>query len=597
MRMTGAEALVRCLERAGVEYVFGICGHANVSMLDALEASSIRFVYVRHEQNAAHMADAYYRFSHKPGVVLTTLGPGMANAVTGIWEAAMDCSGVVMISGDVQSYMMGRGAFQELSLHSDGAQYEVFRPFTKRAWQVRDPELIPFVAHRAFNLAMTGRPGPVLIDVPVDYFAAVRDFEIPDIASRQATSMRVRGDAAAIRRAFELLLAADAPLIHAGNGTTLSEAGPELTALAEHLAIPVTTSIAAHGVFDTLHPLYGGMPAAVGTPTGNALAREADVVLALGTGFCEMETSSWDPEYSFRFGAGAKLIQVDIDPHELGRAYPVEVGIFGDIRTVLGELIELAHAAGPRREWSQRRQLRVLQERVAAWNAEKAAAAESTELPIRMERFAAELAPLLSEDTVIVCDVGAFRHAIYQYLPVRRPQSWYFPSGLVTMGAGPPAALGAKLADPSRPVICFVGDGGFSANSHAVATAVEAGIPVVWVVVSNFANDAIRAYQVNHFDGRINGTVFEGTDGAPYNPDFVALARSYGARALRVSAVAEIAPVMTEALGCGEPCVVEIHAAPVKPRAGGNWDVNDVLRAEGEFKRSRDASVAASGRG
>jgi acetolactate synthase-1/2/3 large subunit len=594
MRMSGAEALVRCLEDAGVEYAFGISGHANVPVLDALAASSIRFVWVRHEQDAAHMADAYYRFSHRPGVVLTTLGPGMANAVTGVWEAALDCSGMIVISGDVQSYMMGRGAFQELSMHSDGAQYEVFRPFTKRAWQVRDPQLIPYIAHRAFNLATTGKPGPVLIDVPVDHLTAVREFEIPHIAERQATSMRVRGDAAEIHRAVELLMAAESPLIHAGNGTTLSEAAPELASLAEHLAIPVTTSIAAHGVFDTLHPLYGGMPGAVGTPIGNALAREADVVLALGTGFCEMETSSWDPDYSFRFGTDARLIQVDIDPHELGRAYPLEVGIFGDIRTVLREMMELAVAAGPRREWSARGQIRVLQERAAAWNAEKKQAAATSELPIHMERFASELVPLLSDDVIVVCDVGAFRHAIYQYLPIRRPQSWYFPSGLVTMGAGPAAALGAKLASPERPVICFVGDGGFSANSQAVATAVEADIPVVWVVVNNFANDAIRAYQLNHYDGRINGTVFERVDGSAYNPDFAALAQSYGAMALKIRTVEEIAPVMIEALTSERPCVVEIQAAPMKPKPGGHWDVNDLLHAEGEFKRQRDPTRAAS---
>jgi acetolactate synthase-1/2/3 large subunit len=585
MQMSGSEALVRCLERAGVEYVFGICGHANVSMLDSLKDSSIKFIYVRHEQNAAHMADAYYRFSHKPGVVLTTLGPGMANAVTGVWEAAMDCSGVIVIAGDVQSYMMGRGAFQELSVHSDGAQYEVYRPFTKRAWQVRDPSLIPYVAHRAFNLALTGKPGPVLIDVPVDYFSAIRDYDIPDMDARRVTSMRVRGDAAEIKRAAQLLVEARNPVIHAGN---------ELRELAEYLGIPVTTSITAHGVFDTLHPLYGGMPAAVGTPPGNALAREADVVLALGTSFCEMETSSWDSAYSFRFGTEAKLLQVDIDPHELGRAYPVEVGIQADIRTVLTELFAHARALTPRRVWEDRAQIKTLQERVAAWNAEKDEAAALTDEPLHMELFAEELAPLLSEDTIIVCDVGAFRHPIYQYLPIRKPQSWYFPSGLVTMGAGPPAALGAKLADPDRPVICFVGDGGFGANSHAVATAVEANIPVVWVVINNYANDAIRAYQLNHFHGRLNGTVFIDEIEESYNPDFVKLAEAYGAKALRVTKANEIVPVMSEALAAGVPCVVEVIAAGVKPKPGGNWDVNDVIRAEGQFKQAREEPAAAT---
>jgi acetolactate synthase-1/2/3 large subunit len=211
-----------------------------------------------------------------------------------------------------------------------------------------------------------------------------------------------------------------------------------------------------------------------------------------------------------------------------------------------------------------------------------------------MERVASEIAAVLPDDAVVVCDVGAFRHAVYQYIPLRRPGSWFFPSGLVTMGAGPPAALGAKLADPSRPVVCFVGDGGFTANGHAVATAVEAGIPVVWVVVNNFANDAIRAYQLNHFDGRVHGTTFEGVDGRPYNPDFVALARSYGADAVRVTRAQEIRPAMTEALAGGRPCVVEVVAAPATVRPGGNWDVNDVIHAEGAFKRARGAASLPS---
>jgi acetolactate synthase-1/2/3 large subunit len=583
---TGAEAIVAALEDAGVEVVFGICGHANVSMLDALRASSIDFVYVRHEQNAAHAADAYYRLSHRPGVVLTTIGPGLANAVTGVWEAAMAGSGVVVISGNVQSYVTGRGAFQELALHEDGAQAEIYRPFAKRVWRVPAPELIPFVMHRAINLATVGRPGPVLVDLPVDYFSAVRSFEPPNVASRRPTSMRVRGDAGEIRRGVELLASARRPLIHAGNGVGLSEAEPQLAALAEQLAVPVTTSMTAHGVLDTAHPFYGGIPGAIGTPTANALAREADVVLALGTGFCEMETSTWDPEYSFRFGAGASLVQVDLDPNEVGRAYPVEVGIVGDIGAVLDEMLEVARelvAPGVRAGSDHVGELRRL--RAAQDREQEAASAEAGE-PLSMEHAVSLLKDVLPDDLVVVCDVGAFRHAVYSQLRMR-PRSWYFPSGLVTMGAGPGAALGAKLACPDRPVLCFVGDGGFTANGQALATAVEAGIPVVYAVVNNFANDAIRAYQRNHFDGRLYGTEFTTPDGDPWNPDFVAMAGSFGVEAVRVERSDEVVPAFSRALASARPYVIELVTGPARPRPTGHWDVNAVIAAEGAFKRTR----------
>lgn len=593
MDMTGAEAIVASLERAGVEYVFGLCGHANLSLLDALGESSIEFVPVRNEQNAAHMADAYYRVCHKPAIVLTTIGPGLANAVTGIWEAAMDSSAVIVISGNVPSYMIGRGAFQELAMHNDGDQASVLRPFVKRAWRVESLLSVPFVMQRAFNVALSGNPGPVLVDVPMDYASGVADFSVGDPADHRATGRRVRGDRSEIERAAALLLAADRPLIHVGNGCSLSEASEPLRLLAEHLSIPVTTSAQAQGVFPNTHRLSGGYPGAVGTPEGNALARTADVVLAVGTRFSEIEVSSWDPKYSFGFAADSSLLQVDIDPQEIGRVYPAEVGIVGDAGAVLGELLEIAINATAARHESQVESVQILDDARREGEQDRVERGASDDTPINVQRVLKELGTLMDESTIVLADAGTFRHVVGQYLPFTKPQQWFVPSGLGTMGGAAPAALGAKIARPNDKVVCLIGDGGMSANDHALATAVEWGLGVVYIVLNNFAWDSIRTYQHIHFDGRIMGTELTSRDGSPSRMDFVAVAEAYGMPGELIKEPEDVAPALARALASDGPCLLEIRVAPTRLVASGNWDVGDLLAAEGEHKRSRAHHVPA----
>jgi acetolactate synthase I/II/III large subunit len=587
VEMTGSEAIVRILERAGVEYVFGLCGHANLSILDALESSSIRFVSVRHEQNAAHMADAYFRFSHKPGVVLTTIGPGLTNAVTGILEAAMDSSGVVLISGNVPSYMLGREAFQEVCFHADGAQADIYRPFVKRAWRVADGASIPFVMHRAFNYALEGRPGPVIVDVPMNYFSEVRDFEVPDISKHRPTGARIRGDKAEIERAVRLLIDAERPLIHAGYGTVLSDASEDIVALADYLGIPVTTSMLAQGVIDKLHPLSGGYPGVTGTPTGNALAHEADVVLALGTRFSELETSSWNPRYAFQFGDLSALIQVDLDPHEIGRCYPVEVGIVGDAKAVLIDMLTIAKSMVERRPWQGRSQVKQLQEAAVTWQAEREQIWCSDEIPIRIERVLKAMTETVPDDSILLVDAGTFRHGVGQYFPIRNVRSWFLPSGLGTMGGSMGAALGAKLACPNKVVVALIGDGGFTANMSALSTVVEAGISVVYIVLNNYAFDSIRAYQHIHYDSRVYGTDFRDPQNQSWNPDLVKIAEAHGIDGVKVNRPDGLEPALQQALTSGRPYVVEVVVGPTRIRGTGHWDVGEVLRQEGEYKRER----------
>jgi acetolactate synthase I/II/III large subunit len=586
-KMTGAEAIVKFLEKAGVEYVFGLCGHANLSMLDALATSSIKFIPVRNEQNAAHMADAYYRFSHKPGVVLTTIGPGLANAVTGVWEAAMDCSGVIVISGNVPSYLIGKDSFQELTLHSDASQADVYRPFVKRAWRIADPDLIPFVTQRAYNQAMCGRPGPVLIDVPMNYFSEVREYKVPDPLKHQPTGKRIRGDIEEIKRAAKLLVNAERPLIHVGNGATLSKASKELLALAEYLGIPITTSMQAQGIIDNRHVLSGAYPGAVGTPIGNQLCREADLVLSVGTRFSELETSSWDPDYSFQIGISADHIQVDIDPHEIGRVYPVTVGIIGDAAAVLMEILEEVKKLIDQRVWEERTQIQELIEAKKVWNEDKREAAISDSEPILVQRVIHELGEVIPENNILLTDAGTFRHGVGQYFPLRRPQSFFIPSGLGTMGGSAPAALGAKLAQPDKTVVCLIGDGGFSANDNALATAVESNIPVVWIVFNNYSWDSIETYQHIHFNNRVYGTKFQDISGKPYNPSFAKVAEGYGVDSIKVTSPAKLRVAIQNAISANKPYVIEVVVAPTRLKATGNWDVNNILKKEGDFKRER----------
>ena len=317
----------RQLESYGVEYVFGTCGHTNIALLDALSRSPIRFVIARHEQAAAHAADGYARMSGKPGVLLLHVGPGMMNAVTGVATAALDSVPLVAISGDVPSYYAGRHPHQEVNLHADADQTAIYRPFTKRTWHVHRAEDLPRFTERAFWTATSGRPGAVLVNVPMDIFSrpapAGLEYPLPADTARPGLPADVADRIAA------LLVEAERPLIYIGGGLRDPAARTALTGLAEHLDIPVAHSLMAKGAVPDDHPLLLGMTGFWGLELANGYAREADVVLALGTRFAETDASSWHPDYTWRFPP-SRLIQVDIDPAEIGRSYPVEIGAVAD---------------------------------------------------------------------------------------------------------------------------------------------------------------------------------------------------------------------------------------------------------------------------
>jgi len=577
--MTAGEYVAKFLEAQGVEVVFGLCGHTNLAVLDGLADTKIRYVGVRHEQVASHAADAYFRVTHKPGVALLHVGPGMTNAVTGVATAALDSSAMVVIAGDIPSYMFGKDPHQEIKLHADGSQWEIYRPFVKKAWRVHDPAMLPDILSRAFSLAVTGRPGPVFIDVPMDLFSRPVDLPIPDAASRRPGG-RLLGDPGEVERALELLLAAERPVIYAGGGVILGDAHRQLRQFVEATGIPLATTIMGKGAVPEDHPLCFGITGLFGSPVGNRLTREADVLLAVGTRFSEMDSSSWIPGHTFNIPP-TKLIHVDIDAQEIGKIYPVAAGIQGDAGAVLQQFLEAL--AGRRRSprsgpVDQAARVRDLRRAYQEWfDGEVGRHQQSSARPIRPERILWELRRALPRDGIILTDTGWNKNGVAQQFPIYEPRTQLPPGGFATMGFGPAAAIGAKVGAPSKAVVALVGDGAFGSVSPAVATAVEYGLGVIWVVMNNFSFGVIYGMQQKHF-GRSLGTEFvrKGTR-EMYNPDFAKMGESYGAHGRRIEDPQELGPALSEAIRRDEPTVLDvIMDKHVRVPVSGVWDVNEI---------------------
>lgn len=565
--------LVRYLEARGVEHIFGLCGHTNIAVLTALSNSSIRFINTRHEQIAAHMADGYARITRRASVVLSHLGPGLLNAATGVATAALDSIPMVVIAGDIPSHFYGKHPHQEINLHADGSQYEVYRPFVKRAWRLERPELFPEILDKAFRLAETGRPGPVLISVPMDIFSMTMDtapFERAAHNTRQLEKASI--DDATAERIVSALAAAERPVIYAGGGVLLAEASAELAAFAEHLGIPVAHSLMGKGALSDAHPLVLGMTGFWGTQFINDRCRNADWVMGVGTSFKEADCSSWEDEFTFAIPP-SKLIHIDIDPEEIGRNYPVEIGVAADLKAALKVLNRVARQLYPQPRDSSRLQKEIASYR-SAFKASRTDAEASDQFPMRPERILADVRAVLPRDAIITTDVGWNKNGVGQQFDILTPGSILTPGGFATMGFGAPAALGAKVAAPERVVVSLVGDGGFGQNPALLATAFESDIAVVWVVMNNRAFGTIAGLQKAHF-GTTLGTVFE-KDGQPYSADFAAVARAYGVDGERIESADGFKPALERAVASGRPYVLDVSMENAPVPTAGWWNIMDI---------------------
>ena len=565
-----AYLLAEYLERLGVEVVFGLTGHTIIGMLDALGKSRIRYVSTRHEQVAAHAADGYARATGKPGVLLTHLGPGLTNAATGVANAALDSIPMVVIAGDVQSYFHGRHPHQEVNLHQDADQYQIYRPFCKRVYRVEHARDLPRVIERAFHLARSGRPGPVLVDVPMDVFST--SLPIDAFAKVPAEIARPTLDPATAERIVTALAAAERPVLYAGGGVLSARASAELAALAEALELPIAHSLMGKGVVREDHPLLLGMTGFWGTPIANDKCRTADVILGIGTRFAEANSSSWDPRFTFNIPP-TRLIHIDADEAEIGRNFPTELGVVADAKRALSALAGAAAEVKHRNRGSLR--LEIAQGR-RAFAANWADQYNSAQFPMRPERILRELRTAVPEDGYIVTDVGWNKNGVGQQFPITVPGTFITPSGLATMGFGPAAALGVKLAQPDRAVVALVGDGAFGSNPSVVATAMEAGLGVVWLVMDNAAFGTIAGLTNMHYGWEF-GCLFE-AEGQRYRTDFAQIARGYGADGVLIHSADELGPALAAALASGRPTVIQAPMENAPTPTPGHWDINCVYR-------------------
>ena len=571
--------ITRYLEERAVAHVFGLCGHTNIALLAALEKSDrISFVNVRHEQIAAHAADGYARVTGQTAVVLTHLGPGLTNATTGVANAALDSVPMVVIAGDVPTHYFGKHPHQEINLHADAAQHEIYRPFVKRAWRVDQPHLVAEILDKAFTLAESGRPGPVLVDVPMDVFSAEVDVETFDRVIGNTRSLAKPSiDETVAERIVHNLLEAEKPVLYVGGGIVAADAAAELGEFADLLSLPIAHSLMGKGAVPDDSPLVLGMTGFWGTAFTNETTRTADWILALGTRFAEADSSSWYPEYTFDIPA-TKLMQIDIDPAELGRNYPLEIGALADLKSALTVLVRVARRlapAGVRRP--------ELLARIAASRAEmkskNAEAQASDAWPMRPERILSETREVLPADAIITTDVGWNKNGVGQQFDILTPGTFLTPGGFATMGFGAPAAVGAKIACPDRVVVSLVGDGGFGQNPAVLATAREEMVPVVWVVMNNNAFGTIAGLQKAAFDTTY-GTVFGSADDPMYT-DFAKIAEAYGVTGIRVQTAAEFKPALERAVALGAPVVIDVSMVNVPTPTTGHWNILDIY-APGE---------------
>lgn len=532
--MNGANAIIKALEKEGVEVIFGIPGGVSIPLYDALYDSKIRHILVRHEQAAAHAAEGYARVSGKVGVCSATSGPGATNLTTGIVNAYMDSSPIVALTGQVATSLLGKDSFQETD------PVGITMPATKHNFQLSTAEEIPEVIRKAFLIASTGRPGPVLIDMPKDILEKEAKFKFPKTVYLPGYKPTVEGNPKQIKKAIEMLLKAERPLMLVGGGVIIAKADRELLKLAETLMTPVATSLMGKGAFPESHPLSLGVIGMHGRKAGNYAINDADVILAIGCRFSDRTTAMVSC-----FAPDARIIHADIDPAEIGKNVRVDLPIVGDAKNVLSRMLKLLKTKlkkDKESEWTRK---------IARYKKEFSPKMNYNNVPIKPQKIIKEIMNVLTADDIVVTEVGQCQMWAMHYLERTKPRTFISSGGLGTMGFGFPAAMGAKVAKPENNVIDIAGDGSFLMNSQELATVVVEDIPVVAAVFNNRFLGMVRQWQELFYDRRYSAVDLGNS------PDFVKLAEAYGAKGIRVEKPKDIAPAVKEAFTSGKPTVID----------------------------------------
>lgn len=579
---TVAEQLIDYLVHREVKHVFGLCGHTNIAVLAAMADSPIDFIQVRHEQIASHAADGYARVTGKASVVLSHLSPGLTNCATGVANAALDCIPMVVIAGDIPTHYYGKHPHQEVNLHADAAQWEIYRPFVKRAWRVDRADQMAEVLEKAFQLAESGQPGPVLVNVPMDIFSqSIGTTGFDKVKTNTRNLIKPSIDDQTAERIIERLVEAKKPLVYVGGGILLARASEELRIFVEHMGIPVAHSLMGKGALSDKHPLVLGMSGFWGTELVNQSCLNADYILAIGTRFKEADCSSWYPGYTFNI-PDSKLIQIDIEPQEIGRNYPVEIGAVADARKALGVLNRVARRMFPD-GFSYEEQKQVIADFRTGFIASNRPMAESNAFPMMPERILVETRKVLPENTIITTDVGWNKNGVGQQFDILEPGTILTPGGFATMGFGPPAAIGAKLAAPDQVVISLVGDGGFGQNPSMLATAVELNLGIIWLVMNNNAFGTIAGLQKAHY-GLTYGTVFPGDPSKDQiRPSYSEIAQAYGAVGISIKSADELQPALITAIASGKPTVIDVPMINNPTPTTGHWNILDIYSPDKEI--------------
>lgn len=562
---TGAEIIMDGLTDQSVPYLVGLCGHADIGLLEAARdrQDKIRTMLVHHEQTAGFIADAYYRVTQQPLATYTSVGPGSANIHTSVANALFDSSALLAITGNVSTSQFNKGPFQELGLHHQADFVTAMRPYVKRSFHAPRADMLPDMMRHAFNSMLSGRRGPVHLDVPLNVFCERTDAQ-PAFAEgwRRPGVYASGGVSHHLEAAMALLLGAERPVILAGHACLLDNAESEVLELAELTGIPVATTPQAKGVLDERHALCLGPTGRDGTYPANRATRGADVLLALGTRFGDRSTSSW--REGVTHSSSTKLIHVDIDPNQLGRNYAPTVGIVGSVSVVLRQLIQMVrqqqHGAleasrARRKAWDQR-----FAGWQAAWEATHAEVGSLPDIPIHPDRFVAEVAGATPRNAIAVVDIGMNHTWMVQQWKVPKGGRLLQSGGYAAMGFGVCGALGAQLAAPDRPVVAVVGDGGFLMHNNAVATAVEYDLPVVWVIFNNTGYVSIRDLQKGAFgkDREFASRFRRGVDGPLLSADFAMMGRSMGAEGIRVERPGDVGCAVQAALASRKPTVIDV---------------------------------------
>ncbi len=590
----------KALKAYGVPYITGLPGHGNWNLIDAFNdpGSDVPIVQTMHEQAAVHIADAHFRVTGQPIAACTSIGPGAANTVMGLANAHCDSTALMLITGAASTHMRGHGVMQEMDRENTPDFTKVTSQVTKRNFDLITADSAPFVMHRAFSAMMTGRPGPVHVDIPLDIQSAETDIDVQDLSKRLPTGKQ-RADSQAIDAAIELLLEAERPCIVAGGGAITSNASGALRRLVERLGIPVVFTWNGKGALPEDHPMNAGTVGWPGSLTGNTLASQADVVMSLGCRFTDWSASSWRKGVSYSIPE-SKLIHVDIDPREIGKNYPVEVGIVGDISLVLEDIDAGVSDNQARKAYEKRT---AHHDRLARlwtkWNEIMEPRRRHDKIPTTMLRTLRELRKVLPRHGIVTVGSGHPQSSTKQDFPIYVPRTHITPGSYSPMGFALPAAIGAKLAKPDAPVVCIIGDGDFMMCMQELATCVAYNIPVVFLVLNNSGYISIRDGQdalmgrnvISEFSNR-------GDNSEPYSVQFPALAKSFGLDfAIKVQAVDEIGPTIKAALDSGGPALVEVPITRDVNIAASNvvgwWDFPPVPTAPEAVRQDYHAGIAA----